>query len=64
MSWISVKDKLPEWGETVIIHHVDGSIMLAWLLLRKKLKTQRWNIDRTKRNCVTHWQPLPEPPKE
>jgi len=73
MSWISVKDKLPEGDETVILFgrrmlqrgffvepgHRSEGYMDVWV-------SCEWD------GCggyeefeeVTHWMPLPEPPKE
>ena len=63
--WISVKDRLPEPGMgklLVFVQHEHGNIVdmarylgsVGWDLVSWKL----WD------NCVTHWMPLPEPPKE
>jgi len=74
--WISVKDRLPEeppwlakwvlvwFGETSIIHieaPVVGkynTINHTWLVLGKNLGKPDDIME------VTHWMPLPEPPKE
>ncbi len=66
MSWISVKDKLPEQ---------DGPI-LAWSGVLGDLPSfctggyELWNWSTEdsphdyRLNGITHWQKLPEPPKE
>jgi len=65
--WISVKDRLPELGTPVLF--IGKTIYRAWF------STQRGWYDGTfwRRNDgeavysttpVTHWMPLPKPPKE
>ena len=61
--WISVEDKLPEPNCTflaVMNHGAIYTMRLPVLLSKNKL------IETTKftREYVTHWMPLPEPPKE
>lgn len=70
MEWISVKDRLPEEGElvltitiarpdfpeyrldyTIIVTHSDNPYFWACRLTDEC-------------NTVTHWMPLPEPPKD
>ena len=46
--WISVEDRLPEEGEHILVCYIDG-----WIC------DQHAPID----NGITHWMPLPEPPK-
>lgn len=48
--WISVKDKMPERSKSVIWAFKDGTIGIwpSWVIV----------------GGVTHWMPLPEPPKE
>lgn len=53
-SWISVEDSLPEERKRVLVYN-EGGITIAW-----RDKGERDDIFLT----VTHWQPLPEPPKE
>lgn len=57
MEWISVKDRLPDNNERVLVHVVgkpfnidaDRFVNSRWV---------KWN------GCVAHWMPLPEPPIE
>lgn len=60
--WISVKDRLPEENVVVLICvdngqykevKVSGLTGFGWVL-----------FDKNKNKEVTHWMPLPEPPKE
>ena len=61
--WISVEDKLPEPWVDVLCHHYNDDIFIGYFS-----KINGWNgwINANKENDieVTHWQPLPEPPKE
>ena len=56
--WISVKDRLPEMGQEVLMFNGYG-MHVAYH--DKAEKEWRWNILRF--YAVTHWMPLPEPPK-
>ena len=56
--WISVEDRLPEEHETVNVYAYQGVVSAGWycgdnmwLVMREPIR-------------VTHWQPLPTPPKE
>lgn len=63
--WISVKDKLPDLGEPVLIYSypnieigcvdTDDTGENVWYLQNVGLIDIGW---------YTHWMPLPEPPKE
>jgi hypothetical protein len=61
MKWISVEDRLPAFGEVVL---VQGGVALLrgngnWYTgMEEPLFTRIINWK------VTHWRPLPEPPKE
>ena len=62
--WISCKDKMPEHGVTVLIYTGNHMISLAWY---DKVMEYFYICDSDyKYNPldVTHWQPLPKPPKE
>lgn len=62
--WVSVKDRLPNFGKLVIA--TEGTTYgIAWYcsdctwMIKMGYKSESW-IGRK----VTHWMPLPEPPKE
>lgn len=60
MNWISVKDKLPEINQNVMVfidrNHINHNpIDFAFCTYTK----YGFSLSR-----VTHWKPLPEPPKE
>lgn len=67
-NWISVKDRLPKKQNPVLVYceteeqsvyiaHFDKD--LEYWLSEVEYLTQNW----CKTLNVTHWQPLPEPPK-
>ena len=64
--WVRVKDRLPDTGERVIVYTIEDAI----LEMRFDKRHGRWcriDIDAAQmfgKDFVTHWQPLPEPPKE
>ena len=55
--WISVDDRLPEQGEEAICINADGDMMIG------KYTEWGWMFP-----CyfeeLTHWMPIPQPPKE
>ena len=56
--WISVKDRLPEKDEIVIICTDENFIYAGELI------GDTWFLDNDSWTAtVTHWMPLPEPPK-
>ncbi len=58
-NWISVKDRLPEEDVRVLVYiNSERSYTKIDTDRIKYGKWIRWYKD------VTHWQPLPEPPKE
>ena len=55
-SWISVKDKMPQTGESVLVYGKNGISLVGayW----------KWGWTTTGYcNVITHWMPLPELPK-
>jgi hypothetical protein len=61
--WIPVTERLPEAGEIVLCHMKYGEM---YILQRDSHAYYGWAGDRISyaTSCVTHWMPLPEPPKE
>lgn len=60
--WISVEERLPEIGRTVICC-AKGYIPLigtGWY----DANLNMWHLDFVNNRPVTHWMPLPAPPKE
>ena len=77
--WISVEDRLPsdEQEVLVIAHGWDGRLVYvgshkrveaqkSWLtgITNKSSEWSLWGWSYLKEPMVTHWLPLPEPPKE
>jgi|GEM_PF-3400668 len=55
--WISVKDRLPEIGVMVLVHRLEGYYSVdQYRQLHGEIRSFMYN--------VTHWMPLPSPPKQ
>jgi hypothetical protein len=74
MEWINVKDQLPEIGREVIVFSPNsndgtGRVTALTRLIRYEEATQfYWDNSYGGSNiyiqsAITHWMPLPEPPK-
>jgi hypothetical protein len=50
MTWISVKDKLPETGERIILAYKSGTVK----------ESPAWAVEFSE--YVTHWMPMPDHP--
>jgi hypothetical protein len=60
--WIPVTERLPDSEKCVLVYSQDGGVAEGKYNARFKEWVQfRWNV--TELNNVTHWMPLPEPPK-
>ena len=59
--WISVKDRLPDNDVPVMIYNYDVNIGVYY---KNKFHAFDENGYPFEINYVTHWMPLPEPPKE
>ena len=61
--WIPVTERLPEEWVTVLVNTKFGFIATAYIDI-----TGKWRIAETRefmeRRDITHWMPLPEPPKD
>ena len=55
--WISVNDRLPEENTTVIVA-TDNGIVFQCLYAY-----DGWNLWEGNEVNITHWQPMPQPPK-
>ena len=67
--WISVKDRLPEEGEYVLCvlkgFNYGGKIQVCKFVPADKFKDKPYfEHFRNGFPSVTHWMPLPQPPKE
>lgn len=77
--WISVNDRLPDDEQEVLViaHGWDGRLVYvgshkrveaqkSWLtgITNKSSEWSLWGWSYLKEPMVTHWMPLPEPPKE
>ena len=63
--WISVKDRLPERVEVIAFSAQYGDYLIGWIAEAEDSDTGAVCIgDGVELYEVTHWMPLPEPPKE
>lgn len=68
--WIPMSEKLPEKSEHYLVHincWQDGKIMSSWMQVAwfcKKFYWEHLHSEDVFKETVTHWMPLPEPPKE
>ena len=65
--WINVNDKLPNKNEDVLVYH--GEFIGNLIDVYTYIGNNEWEDDygywaRTNDEGITHWMPLPEPPKE
>ena len=66
LRWIPVTERLPEHLTSVIVHRKDGGIFI-WEYFDTSPTDECWIDDSMNVYSfydVTHWMPLPEPPKE
>jgi hypothetical protein len=60
MEWINCSDRLPSENEKVLIHLKSGHIETDYISNPKD--GNLWSF--VCKNEITHWMPLPEPPKD
>ena len=61
--WVSVLDRLPEEGGMYIVTANDGHAQRVSFVQWQK-KNRMWNLTGARSYWrVTHWQPMPQPPK-
>ena len=66
VGWIPVTERLPEDRQSVLVHRDDGGIFIFEYFTTSPTD-ECWIDDHLNvysAYCVTHWMPLPEPPKE
>lgn len=62
MQWISVKDRLPEGdGKYLCCTRLGACVICKFMIFGNGT---RWSTFGSVANSITHWMPLPEPPKE
>lgn len=62
--WISVNDRLPEESAYYIVAAHDGHVLRTTFVKWQK-RLNRWDITGARTYWrITHWMPLPKPPKE
>lgn len=59
--WISVKERLPEVEADILAYIGEGSFVVCWMTHDGYWQCPAYLMDK---DDVTHWMPLPEPPKE
>ena len=57
--WISVDERLPTYKDGKVLIYTAYGISIA-----QKTTTNHWKGDNAIPKLITHWMPLPEPPKE
>ena len=61
--WISVEDRLPEPGVVVLVYSKLGCTYFSYIL-RYHLEGRPFAIEYSGGWEITHWMPMPVPPKE
>ena len=61
--WISVKDRLPEYDVRVNVAF-DENVNSAFVTRSRNGHKWMWDVFDEVYSNITHWQPLPKPPKE
>ena len=59
--WISVKERLPEVEADILAYIGEGSFVVCWMTHDGYWQCPAYLMDK---DDVTHWMPLPRPPKE
>lgn len=60
--WISVKERLPKIGETVLVYGSHGGIYTAYLYAHSENLSVWYRPSSKSHTNPTHWMPLPAPP--
>ena len=60
--WVRCEDRLPDIAEKVLVYN-RGQIFTAWRTSFSE-PIGKWDSYDFQTDDITHWMPLPEPPKE
>lgn len=63
MNWISVEERLPEYGKCILLYSDEGGVAEGALNRHGFWEQWRWSA-KLLMSEVTHWTPLPPPPKQ
>ena len=62
--WIPIAERLPEeWVDVLVLSRYGFCEVAVYLGIPGKWRIA-WNHDLFEVDSITHWMPLPEPPKE
>ena len=64
MEWINVNDRLPSNTNDVLVINDDGRMAVSCYFLAKDIYVWERRDDQIGLGNVTHWMPLPQPPKD
>jgi hypothetical protein len=59
--WIDIRDRLPSEMENCLIINTVGDIAVGWF---EESDFECWDDRFHNHRLVTHWMPLPKPPKK
>lgn len=59
--WISVKGRLPDYNDEFLVYTENAKMLVCEYL---PYANEWWDCDAFVINNITHWMPLPDPPKE
>lgn len=68
MKWISVKERLPKDDDNVLVFLAPTDILIGSYFFRPMMRSFTWTMHDSDLDeyieDITHWMPLPEPPKD
>jgi len=71
MEWIDVNDRLPEFGNYLVAYQNPSDINKRFYVITSWMVRGKWYYDNSgiepaedQTLKITHWMPLPEPPKK
>ena len=64
MEWIIVKDRLPDINQPVAIYNGEDILYGTWYIDKFHGNSNGCYDESIRHEDITHWMPLPEPPKK